>query len=48
MQTVLLNSIKSISLLCWLDLDQTAQIKKNINVPDIPAYPDINRMQQKD
>lgn len=45
MQTVLLNSIKSISLLCWLDLDQTVEIKKNINVPDIPPYPEIKCMQ---
>lgn len=45
MQTVLLNSIKSISLLCWLDLDQTVEIKKNINVLDILSYPEINCMQ---
>lgn len=45
MQTVLLNSIKSISLLCWLDLDQTVEIKKNINVLDILSYLEINCMQ---
>lgn len=42
MQTVLLNSIKSISLLCWLDLNQTLEIKKNINIPDISSYSEIN------
>lgn len=42
---MLVNSIKGINLLCWLDLDPTVEIKKNINVPDSPAYLEINCMQ---